>query len=88
MKADRSQTFGSVRAFYRQHGTCSRTFCKYDSRELSNSQVEDLLPQKRGPRWAAQRMSAAFVNLQRNDDEVCWRFSIQMNPTEIQLASP
>jgi hypothetical protein len=59
VKSGRSRTFGSVGAFYRHHGTCSQTFRKYYNRYLSSGHENDLLPQKRGPRWAARRMSAA-----------------------------
>lgn len=59
VKAGQSETFASVGAFYRHHGTCSQTFRKYYNRYLRSGSEEDLLPQKRGPRWAARRMSAA-----------------------------
>lgn len=59
VKAGRSETFGSVGAFYRHHGTCSQTFRKYYNRYLLSGSEDDLLPQKRGPRWAAARMTAA-----------------------------
>ena len=36
VKSGRSQTFASVGAFYRHHGTCSQTFRKYDNRYLSS----------------------------------------------------
>ena len=59
VKAGRSAVFASVGAFYRHHGTCSQTFRKYYNRYLSSGREDDLLPRKRGPRWAARRMSAA-----------------------------
>ena len=59
VKAGLSETYPSVGAFYRHHGTCSQTFRKYYNRYLLSGSDDDLLPQKRGPRWAARRMSAA-----------------------------
>jgi transposase InsO family protein len=59
VKAGRSETFGSVGAFYRHHGTCSQTFRKYYNRYLLSGSEDDLLPRKRGPRWAARRMTPA-----------------------------
>lgn len=61
IKAGRSKTFASVGAFYRHHGTCSQTFRKYYNRYLRGGRrEEDLLPRKRGPRWAARRMPASI----------------------------
>ena len=59
VKAGQSEAFASVGAFYRHHGTCSQTFRKYYNRYLSSGQEDDLLPRKRGPRWAARRPSDA-----------------------------
>ena len=60
VKAGLSASFATVGAFYRHHGTCSQTFRKYYNRHLAGGRDEDLLPQKRGPKWAARRMPAAM----------------------------
>jgi transposase InsO family protein len=59
VKAGRSAQFARVGDFYRHHGTCSQTFRKYYNRFLSGGgRDEDLLPQRRGPRWKTRRMPA------------------------------
>lgn len=60
VKAGRSPVFATVGAFYRHHGTCSQTFRKYYNRHLAGGRDEDLLPAKRGPKWAARRMPASI----------------------------
>jgi transposase InsO family protein len=55
VKAGRSETFRSVGAFYRHHGTCSQTFRKYYNRYIQSGAPEDLLPRRRGPKWRARR---------------------------------
>lgn len=55
VKAGRSETFGTVGAFYRHHGTCSQTFRKYYNRYLQSGSAQDLLPRKRGPKWRERR---------------------------------
>jgi transposase InsO family protein len=55
VKAGRSPAFGSVGEFYRHHGTCSQTFRKYYNRYLRSGREEDLLPQRRGPKWRERR---------------------------------
>jgi transposase InsO family protein len=55
VKAGRSAAYSSVGEFYRQHGTCSQTFRKYYNRYLRSGREEDLLPQRRGPKWRERR---------------------------------
>jgi transposase InsO family protein len=55
VKAGRSETFRTVGAFYRHHGTCSQTFRKYYNRYLRSGSAQDLLPRRRGPRWRERR---------------------------------
>jgi transposase InsO family protein len=55
VKAGRSPSFSSVGEFYRRHGTCSQTVRKYYNRYLSSGREEDLLPQRRGPKWRERR---------------------------------
>src|SRR5581483_510897 len=51
VKAGTSQTFRRVGDFYRHHGTCSQTFRKDYNRYLLSGSEQDLLPQRRGPKW-------------------------------------
>ena len=63
VKAGRSEHFASVGAFYRHHGTCSQTFRKYYNRYLQGGREEDLLPQRRGPKWKSRRFPAEIAAL-------------------------
>lgn len=45
-----------IEEFYRAHGLDRRTFRKYYNRYLQSGSEEDLLPQKRGPRWKTRRI--------------------------------
>ena len=55
VKAGTSQTFRRVGDFYRHHGTCSQTFRKDYNRYLLSGSEQDLLPQRRGPKWRERR---------------------------------
>lgn len=44
-----------VNDFYKAHGTCRQTFLKYYARFKQSKDTNDLLPQKRGPRYRARR---------------------------------
>lgn len=57
VKAGQSARFARVGDFYRHHGTCSQSFRKYYNRFLRGGRDEDLLPQRRGPRWKSRRMA-------------------------------
>lgn len=60
VKAGRHDHFRSVGAFYRHHGTCSQTFRKYYNRFLQSGNEQDLLPQRRGPKWRERREPAGI----------------------------
>ena len=77
VKAGRSKQFKRVGEFYRHHGTCSQTFRKYYNRYLTGGRDEDLLPQKRGPRWKQRRTPAAI------EDEVIAQRRLGLNRYEI-----
>lgn len=47
--------FRFVKDFYEFHHTDRRSFLKYYNRYKQNGREEDLLPQKRGPRWKTRR---------------------------------
>lgn len=63
IKEGRSTQFASVGEFYKHNGTCSQTFRKYYNRYLSSGSQEDLLPQRRGPRWKTRRTPAPMEAL-------------------------
>ncbi len=60
VKAGTSPTFRRVGEFYRHHGTCSQTFRKYYNRYLQSGSEQDLLPQRRGPKWRERRDPAGI----------------------------
>lgn len=41
--------------FYKAHDTCGKSFLKYYNRYKQNGSYQDLLPQKRGPRYKTRR---------------------------------
>lgn len=55
VKAKRHPTFRLAQEFYKFHDTDRRSFRKYYNRYLQSGREEDLLPQKRGPRWKTRR---------------------------------
>lgn len=57
VQAGRHKVFRRVGEFYAYHGTSSQTFRKYYNRYLQSKDDRDFLPQKRGPRWRARRIS-------------------------------
>jgi transposase InsO family protein len=63
IREGRSTQFASVGEFYRHNGTCSQTFRKYYNRYLHSGSEDDLLPQRRGPRWKTRRTPAPMEAL-------------------------
>ena len=55
VKACQHPQFKYVKDFYAFHDTDPRSFLKYYNRYLQNGREEDLLPQKRGPKWKTRR---------------------------------
>ncbi len=55
VKARRHPRFRFVKDFYAFHDTDPRSFLKYYNRYLQSGRKEDLLPQKRGPKWKTRR---------------------------------
>ena len=55
VKAGRHPQFRFVKDFYAFHDTDRRSFRKYYNRYLQSGREEDLLPQKRGPKWKTRR---------------------------------
>lgn len=47
--------FRFVSDFYAHHGINRQTFCKYYNRYRQSGDVQDLVPQKRGPKWKSRR---------------------------------
>jgi len=47
--------FHLVKDFYAFHDTDARSFLKYYNRFKQSGKIEDLLPQKRGPKWKTRR---------------------------------
>ena len=47
--------FKLVKGFYKHHGLRRQTFLKYYNRYKESSNIEALLPQKRGPKWRTRR---------------------------------
>jgi len=48
--------------FYKAHDTCGKSFLKYYNRFKQNGQYQDLLPQKRGPRYKTRRPTKFIEN--------------------------
>jgi transposase InsO family protein len=55
IKAGTHPKFRFVQDFYKAHDTDRRSFLKYYNRYLQSGQPEDLLPQKRGPKYKSRR---------------------------------
>lgn len=55
VKAKQHPQFRLVQEFYEAHDTDRRSFLKYYNRYKQSGREEDLLPQKRGPRWKTRR---------------------------------
>jgi transposase InsO family protein len=55
VKAREHPRFRFVKDFYEFHDTDRRSFLKYYNRYKQNGREEDLLPQKRGPKWRVRR---------------------------------
>lgn len=55
VKAKKHPKFRFVQEFYAFHDTDRRSFRKYYNRFKQSGREEDLLPQKRGPRWKTRR---------------------------------
>lgn len=55
VKAKQHPTFRTAQEFYTFHDTDRRSFRKYYNRYKQSGREEDLLPQKRGPRWKTRR---------------------------------
>jgi len=55
VKTGKHPKFRFVREFYAAHDTDRRSFLKYYNRFKLSGNPEDLLPQKRGPKWKTRR---------------------------------
>lgn len=55
VKANRHPKFRFAWEFYKFHDTDRRSFRKYYNRWLQSGKEDDLLPQKRGPKWKSRR---------------------------------
>ena len=55
VKKRRHPEFRYVKDFYKAHDTCSKSFLKYYNRFKQSGKLEDLLPQKRGPKYKTRR---------------------------------
>lgn len=55
VKAKKHPQFRFLEDFYKYHGTNRQTFFKYYHRFAKNGDENDLLPQKRGPKWKTRR---------------------------------
>ena len=55
VKAKQHPQFRLAKDFYAFHDTDPRSFLKYYNRYKQSGKEEDLLPQKRGPRWKTRR---------------------------------
>lgn len=55
VKAKEHPKYRFVEEFYKAHDTDRRSFLKYYNRFLQSGNQEDLLPQKRGPKWKTRR---------------------------------
>lgn len=55
VKQKKHHQFKFVSDFYLFHGTNRQTFLKYYNRFAQNGKDDDLLPQKRGPKWKSRR---------------------------------
>jgi len=55
VKAKKHPTFRFAEDFYKAHKTDRRAFRKYYMRYKNSGNEEDLLPQKRGPKWKTRR---------------------------------
>lgn len=60
VKAGRHPTFRFAKEFYAFHDTDPRSFLKYYHRWRQHGRDEDLLPQRRGPKWKTRRPDAAI----------------------------
>ena len=55
VKQKKHTRFRYAKEFYEAHDTDRRSFLKYYNRYKQSGNEEDLLPQKRGPRWKTRR---------------------------------
>ena len=60
VKAKKHGLFKRVKDFYAHHGTCPQTFLKYYARYKQSGHEQDLLPQKRGPKYKTRRTPDAI----------------------------
>jgi transposase InsO family protein len=60
VKAKSHPKFRFAKEFYAYHDTDPRSFLKYYHRWRQSGQEEDLLPQRRGPKWKTRRPDAAI----------------------------
>jgi transposase InsO family protein len=58
VKAGQHPKFRFAQEFYAAHDTDRRSFRKYYNRYKQSGKEEDLLPQKRGPKWTIRRASS------------------------------
>ena len=60
VKSKSHPTYRFVKDFYKAHDTDRRSFLKYYNRFKRSGNAQDLLPQKRGPKWKSRR-PLAFI---------------------------
>lgn len=63
VKEKKHPVYKKVKDFYEAHGTCRQTFLKYYGRYKQERNPDNLLPQKRGPRYKTRRTDAEIENL-------------------------
>jgi len=68
VKAKEHPQFRLVKDFYAFHDTDPRSFLKYYNRYKQSGKEEDLLPQKRGPRWKTRR-PIPYISTVENAEE-------------------
>ena len=54
--------YRKVKDFYQANDTCAKSFLKYYNRYKQSGSVNDLKPQKRGPKWKTRRPTAFIEN--------------------------
>lgn len=62
VKTKSHPTYRFVKDFHQANGTDRRSFLKYYNRFKQSGNTEDLLPQKRGPKWKSRRPHSFIEN--------------------------
>lgn len=62
VKRKEHEVYKQVKAFYKAHDTCAKSFLKYYNRFKQSGKALDLLPAKRGPKYKSRRPLAFIEN--------------------------